>query len=124
MTRIRLKKVFDKRVEIDKEFKKKGVKLKAVEFISERHKTSPIKSIRDEQENEMQLQKKKLKEEILRKILEDEEERKLLEEQLAIIKREEVEIVNTINGNNLTERIMLQSLNKHDYDFNKFYDKP
>jgi hypothetical protein len=124
MTRSRLKKVIDKRTAVDKELNKKGIKLKDGGGILKRSEQNVIPS-KDVNEYEMmQLQKKKLKEEILRKILEDEEERKLLEEEIARVKREEIKIVNTINGNDVNERAMIYSLNRSNFDLGgHFYNK-
>jgi hypothetical protein len=123
MTKNRLKKVIDKRKEIDKEFKKKGVKIKLpgeiknvkiiLKFQYQEHGIDE----RDLEDNEyrsknsyLSEQKKKLKDDILRKIMEDEEERKFIEEEIAKIKKEEVKIVNTINDNSIYEQFVANNL--------------
>jgi hypothetical protein len=129
LTRKRLKQILQKKAEYEKEIYRKGYKTNSfndftdsegrkdgihynnsntINVIGGSNSNSNI--FQEQKKRLINDQKQKLREEILQKILEDEEERKLLEEELARIKKDEIRAVNTINGNNINERILIKSL--------------
>jgi hypothetical protein len=122
-----LNKVINKRGVVDKENQIKEKERKNLLFYEKEKFASRSKEKQNlqkqcfekERHYQKEFQKKKLKDEILQKILQDEEERKLLEQELANIKKEEIKLVNTINGNKINENVYIHSLDRNNYFFNK-----